>query len=326
MRPLWTVHRIHALHPAQIPTRLTARRGEIGSQRIATQAPLRPLIRSCGKAQVPPRTSHNVDRKQSPIRMIGIAQNLRTRAIRRDVPRVELHNRTDGAGSPTHPFQRVRPHRKHQVPRVAKERLMHHKLVVAVFIQTLQARAIPPHAMHPRRGVCRKFNPLGLQRMKLWMDHRSGKIQNTPLCPINPATHQPRRTTQFHSRSQPLAIRCKRTLPQLPTVKLHHQPLHQTHPVQHPNRPATHEHNLSTTRQNRWRIRMHRRAICQLPNLPIWKSHLEQLRLPAASIRREHQRPIVRRKRPLQKIRGMTHPRVRSHLMNPATRHGIQKL
>ena len=160
---------------------------------------------------------------------------------------------------------------------------MHDELVVAVFVEALQARTVAAHAMHARRRIARELDPPGLQRMELRMNHGARERNHrgrrpveaaddqAPLrcaaaCPAKAAVSQPPSGLIEHSPScmpgegkdPALVERARAGWPTIPPV------------------PTRDDQRFAIGMQRR-RIRMDRRAAGQLPGLAAPERELEQL-------------------------------------------------
>src|SRR3954447_24992612 len=168
MRMLRTVDRINrVLHPAQCIPRVR----KILRECISRVLPLRALIARSRGAQRAPRTCRYIDNLQSFVRMVGVAKDPRTGAIRSDMPRVVLHDQADFARRPIHPAECPRPNGEHQVARASEECFVYEELIVPVLVQALESATVAPDPVHPRSRIARKLDPLRLERMELRMNH-----------------------------------------------------------------------------------------------------------------------------------------------------------
>ena len=84
------------------------------------------------------------------------------------------------AGGPVHPAKRVRPDGEDQIAGAAEEGFVNDELVVAVFVEALEAGAVAAHAVHARGGIAGEFDPLGLERMELRMDDGARERNDVP--------------------------------------------------------------------------------------------------------------------------------------------------
>ena len=144
---------------------------------------------------------------QAQVRVVGIAEHHRAGAVGSDVPGVEFGNGAHFARGPVHHTQRAWPDRENQIAGAAEERLVYHELIVAVLVQTLETRAIAAHAMHARRRIARELDPLGLERMKLWMNHGTRKRDQLPAGAIRASGDQALLRALFDGRGDPSARR-----------------------------------------------------------------------------------------------------------------------
>src|SRR5271165_1768119 len=71
------------------------------------------------------------------------------------------------------------------------------------------------HSVHPGRRISRKFDPFGLERMKLRMNHRPGKRDESPAAPIASAAHQTVAAFPSDGRHEPVSTGIRRDLTQL---------------------------------------------------------------------------------------------------------------
>src|SRR5260370_38618467 len=98
--------------------------------------------------------------------MIGIAQHFGPRAIRSNVPGVEIRDPRDLARVPVNSLESEWPNHEDQVAGFTQKRLVHHELVIAVLVPAFHPRPVAPPAMYPWSRLPGEDEPAGIDWLK----------------------------------------------------------------------------------------------------------------------------------------------------------------
>jgi len=214
------------------------------------------------------------------------------------VPGIVIGDGANRAGGPIHRAEGARPDREHQIAGGAEEGLVHDELVVAVFVEALQARTVAAHAMHARRGIARELDPAGLERMELRMDHRARERNHRGRRPVEAADNQPslRRAAGLprEGRGQPAAIGTDRALAKLHARESKDAALFEGAAPDGPQFPSTRDHQRFAIGVQRGGVRMYGRAVRQLAALAAREREFKQLGI-ARAVAGEEDFPIARK-------------------------------
>jgi hypothetical protein len=142
--------------------------------------------------------------------MIGVAQHAGSRPVGGDVPGVEFRNGPDFARGPIHSAQQVRPDGENDIAGTAEKCLVNDELIIAVLMQALHPRPIPPDAEHAGRRIACEQNPIRIDRVKLRMDHRAREGNHVPAGPIRAPGRNAVAAALLDGRRQPLPVRAQR--------------------------------------------------------------------------------------------------------------------
>src|SRR5437879_13771900 len=125
-----------------------------------------------------------------------------------------------------------------------------------MLVKAFETRAVSADAVHARRGVAGEFDPVGLEWMKLRMNHRAREWNETPSGPIRPAHDQSLSAPPLTGRGNPLALRAQRAFAQLRPLEPRNASLLKALTVDLPHATAADEENASAVGMNGRRERM----------------------------------------------------------------------
>src|SRR5262249_33237434 len=148
---------------------------------------------------------------------------------------------------------------------------------------------------HARRRVAGKLDPLRIERMKLRMDHRSGKGNQAPSATVRTPDDNAAGFALLDRRRHPLPSRAERALSQLGAVELHNRALRQGRAIDFPSAAAGYEEDALAARVDGGREWVNRRTVGKLADFAVRERRFEQLRAPGP-VGREDQRFAIGRK------------------------------